>query len=763
MCGIAGIIRLDGAHLSEDADGKLLQTLARQMAHRGPDDEQILIHANVGLAFRRLSIIDLKGGQQPLFNSSGSIATICNGEIYNHKDLRSRLLSFQKLKTNSDCEVIPHLYDRMGMDFISELNGIFAFALLDKQQKKLILCRDRLGVKPLFYYHDKSNLIFGSEVKAVLAHPNVPREFDWEAALTVRRKMLYPHRDYGLSSFFKGINQLSAGHFLEIDLSTGSLNEQVYWNPSASSDSRRRSPHDRQIYINKYHDLLQDAVEMQLMADVECGIFLSGGIDSVTVAHFAAKHRPVHTFSVLSQSTLGNGDAPSAFAAAKAFGVPNHMVLFDWRKVDIDPELWRTILWKVETPIAEAEQYYKFLLHSFARTRVPGLKVMLLGSGSDEFNGGYSRSVYNTVEDPSWRNFEQVMARFERESLLQLSGASSRLTNLEVDERPLISRRFLADLAHQSPYETPWDGYPDMYRRVLQMYQLWHEDRTSSAHGIEARVPFLDHRLVELTYSVPPALHEDLFWDKAILREAMKSEMDAQFCQRPKTPFFYGEDVRYTHRLVYNMLCAHNYALIEEAIEASPGFTDMVDKDVLWRMIHDLPTDPEYTNIEPVFDLINMGLLASMARDPNSAPERWDGDLPIEEAVIGDWSTWEHSFGATLVQRMSTLNENSIIGFVDGICLVKQQAGDPNVAFDGGYWILRDGALEFMVDAKLEGWVQFLRHIDGRKSVSEILGDVGLTAADIWKHLEEAIEYKVLHLNPDLPMKHRNGAEHVDV
>jgi asparagine synthase (glutamine-hydrolysing) len=753
MCGIAGLIRLDGARVSKEADGELLRNLARQMAHRGPDDEQIHIHANVGLCFRRLSIMDPMGGQQPLFNESLTVATICNGEIYNHKDLRHRLLSHRLLRSNSDCEVIPHLYDCMGPDFVSELNGIFAFALLDKERNKLFLCRDRLGVKPLFYYFDKDVFVFGSEVKTVLAHPNVPKQFDWEEALTLRRRMLYPHRSYGLTSFFKGINQLPAGSILEIDLSTGHRKERIYWDPSSSSNQGPHADIDKKQFVDQYHDLLQDSVSMQLMADVECGVFLSGGIDSVAVAHFAAKHKPVHTFSVLSQSTLGNGDAPSAFAAAKSFGLPNHMVLFDWRQIDIDPALWRTILWKVETPIADAEQYYKFLLHAFARTQVPGLKVMLLGSGSDEFNGGYSASFFNTVNNPSWQNFEQALRRYERESLLQRSGAWGRYANLQIDDHPLITRSFLAELAHESPYEEAWYGYTDMYRRVLQMYQLWHEDRTSAANGIEARVPFLDHRIVELCYTVPPKLHEELFWNKAILREAMKTEMAEQFCQRPKTPFFQGEDLRYTRRLIYNLLCAKSHALVEEAIEAAPGFADVVDKDVLWQVIRDLPNDPEYTNVELVLDLVNMGLLAAMAKVPNEAPDRWDGNLPVTEAVIDDWTTWERSFGVTLLQRTPLLDENSVIRFAEGVCVLREEAGDPNVSDGGRYCILRDGFLEFTLDAKLEPWIQFLRHVDGLKTVEEISQAAGITEAEIWKHLEEAVEYNVLNFNSPLPVE----------
>jgi len=204
MCGIAGIVRLDGSMLSAERDGCLLRSLLGQIAHRGPDDEQLHFWSNVGLGFRRLSIVDPEGGRQPLFDEALRIALICNGEIYNHKELRSRFARDHQFRTGSDCEIIVHLFETMGISHLAQLNGIFAFALLDQPSKKLYLCRDRLGVKPLFYYRDRDILVFGSEVKAVLAHPAVPKKFDWAAALTFRSRMNYPYPADELTSFLRG-------------------------------------------------------------------------------------------------------------------------------------------------------------------------------------------------------------------------------------------------------------------------------------------------------------------------------------------------------------------------------------------------------------------------------------------------------------------------------------------------------------------------------------------------------------------------------
>jgi len=745
MCGIAGIVHLNGAHFSQERDAPLLRKLMARIAHRGPDDEQTYHWTNVGLGFRRLSIVDPAGGQQPLFNEDRTVVLICNGEIYNHRDLRSRFGNGLRFRTGSDCEVIAHLYEKMGMGLLDHLNGIFAFALLDRTTRKLYLCRDRLGVKPLFYYQDRETLVFGSEVKAVLAHPAVAKTFDWAAALTFRDRMYYPHPTQRLTSFFQGINHLPAGHFLEIDLMTGVAREQVYWDASAAATQRDDGAIGREEYIRRYRDLLAESVQLQLMADVECGIFLSGGIDSVAVSALASRHQALHSFSVLSQSTLTNGDAAAAHAASNSFDLPNHMMLYDWRAADIDPSLWRTILWAVEMPMAGAEQFYKYLLHASARERIPGLKVMLLGSGSDEFNGGYSKAVFNSEQDPSWRTFEQVLGSHERNSLLQQSGAWSCYAQVKVGENYLISDDFLAELAQVPRYEVAWRGYRDMYRRLLQMYQLWHEDRTSSAHGIEARVPFLDHRIVELTYSVPVELHHDLFWDKTILREAMKGIVPDKLCRRPKMPFFFGEDLRYTRRLLYNMLCAEKNALMEEAIDEAARVGGVINADALWHLFKRLPEDPEFANVDLVLDLVNMSLLAAMAR---TEPEAAAGSsaLLVREVAIDDWDAVQESLGVSLIQRSSALGLSSVLCFADGIRVVKSEAGDRQLIEAEEYYILRNSDLEFTIEPHLEPWIRFLRQVNGERSVGQILQDISVSEQDVWKHLEEAVEYNVLNV-----------------
>lgn len=749
MCGIAGIVHLDKAPAEPSNDSAILKLAAAQLAHRGPDDEQFHLWKNVGLAFRRLSIVDVEDGRQPLANEDGSIVVVCNGEIYNHRDLRSVLKGQHSLGSQSDCEIIAHLYEDFGVEFIKYLNGMFAFALLDKRHRRLILARDRLGIKPLFYYLEEDLLVFGSEIKAVLCHPDVPKAFDWYAALTWRTTMYYPHRHPELTSFFVGIHQVPAGNLIEIDLDTGAMHQKEYWSPQAAAAAQETGYwseyQSRNDYIRAYRDLLDESVKLQLMADVNCGLFLSGGIDSVAVAYYAAKHKPIHTFTVLSQSTVTNGDAPSAHAAAMALGLVNHQVLFDWRSLAVPPRYWKTMLWDIETPFAGAEQLYKYNLHAYARATVPNLKVMLLGTGSDEFNGGYTKAVFNTAENPSWNIFESIMRSQESACLMYLTRAWNSYTGFQAEGRSIISRNFLSELTHEKSYEYAWHGYRDMYRQLMQTYQLWHEDRTSAAHGIENRVPFLDHRLVELTYAVPVELHSDLFWDKTILREALGDALPAELCQRPKVPFFAGEDERYTRRLIYNLLNAEERALVEESICEAAEHAGVVDGEVMRTVFANLPNDPEYGSVDMLLDLVNMGLLAAMARRLPT-PGQEERNSPINSVEIRDWSDWAQRFGVDLVRRARSLSTKSVLRFAEGIRIAKHEAGDPQVAEEGGYYVLRNNELKFALESSLDHWVSFLRCVDGRHSVSDILAKTHINEGDIWKHLEESIEYEVLQI-----------------
>ncbi len=756
MCGIAGIVLLKKRPLRPEEDGALLRLMGERIAYRGPDDEQVHIDGNVGLIFRRLSIIDTAGGRQPISSDDGAIVHMTNGEIYNHRELAATLFPDRVFRSRSDCEVLTPLYERFGRDYLTHLNGMFATALLDKRRHRLILARDRLGVKPLYYYQSPDVLVFASEIKALLAHPAVPKEFDWHSALTWSLIERYPWASRSLPSFFRDIHYLPGGHFLDVDLDAGTIAQRCYWDPATASPSRSRSADD---YIEEYRAILEDAVRAHLLSDVEFGLFLSGGIDSVAVARLASKFAsPFHTFTVLSQSTATNGDAPSAHAAARLCGLPNHQVYFDWRELRLTPDEWKRILWTCETHRTGAEQLYKYYLHAYAKSLRPDLKVMLLGQGSDEFNGGYSRSRASRDpacgDQPSWANFENVLRADLRDGLVHKAGAfndytdllpASLLAQFGVNDRPhgtVISLPYLASWAAETIPSSPFEIYRSTYRNTMQVYQLWHEDRTAAAHSIENRVPFLDYRLVEQTYRVPPSLHAELFWDKKILRQAMKGELPESLWQRPKVPFFYGEDLRYTNRMIYRMLQANDWALVEEALVGSSQCGDVINATELRRVLSEMPNDPDYSGLGPVLELVNMGLLSGMARLP-AAPSP-SSRIPVCEVEISDWGDWQRRSGTKMSTRIDGLSPSSILRFAEGILLVRCDGGDPKWSDPGSYYVIQGHTIRFVIDARFVDWLQFLRQVDGKRTIAAILGEISVRKETIWKQLEEAVEQQVL-------------------
>ena len=507
MCGFAGELRLEGLQGDVVSRRRLLEAMGRQLARRGPDDEQFYDDGILCLVFRRLSIIDVGGGRQPLRNESGTILAAVNGEIYNHEDIRRRLAA-HRFASRSDSEVVVHLYEDLGDRMLDELEGMFALLIWDRVRRRLLLARDRLGIKPLFTARCGDRLLFGSELKALLAHPDCPREPDF------RDVELSQGLERSNPTYVRGIEGLPGGHRLVVE--EGRLSEpQAWWRISDHFPRGGGAERSDAEWVDAYGALLHGSVHRHLMSEVPVGLFLSGGIDSTLLAALAADAgQELHSFTVVEDTTVDAGDVEQAARAAARFGFHHHPVRFDSRvlldEIGFDLASFEFLVWAVERPAFNVEWLLKHELHRYVRTAVPELKVVLLGQGADEFAGGYSQSMGR--ENQSWATYIERLENAHREARRIDAGIPGWM-------------RDALDDAYPPPGEAdvPSEFHRHMLMRiaVLQRYNLWHEDRTSSAQGIEARVPFLDHRLVELLASIPPAQHEALFFDKRIVREQL--------------------------------------------------------------------------------------------------------------------------------------------------------------------------------------------------------------------------------------------------
>jgi asparagine synthase (glutamine-hydrolysing) len=560
MCGICGILYLDA---SQPVDRSILATMNRQIVHRGPDDDGFFVEGSVGLAMRRLSIIDLKTGHQPISNEDENIWIVFNGEIYNHTELRTELESRgHRYRTRSDTETIVHLYEEYGRDCVKYLRGMFAFAIWDRRYKTLFAARDRLGIKPFYYRYEGEELLFGSEIKTILSYPGVRAELN----TGVLAEYLAFGYLAGSQTMFAGIDKLPPGHTLEVDAS-GKLKIASYWDLAVSVDEEVRP---REYYVKTYRELLESCVSSHLMSDVPLGVFLSGGLDSSAVAALATKIRrePIETFAV-GYGEEKFSELPYARQMAQHIGSQHHEVQLS--REDFFAAL-PALIWHEDEPLVWPSSVSLYFVAKLARERVT---VVLTGEGSDETLGGYMRYAWtlaNSRVDRAYRlltpaSFRQWirdgigigvlpagLRRKLEHTFLGRDGASwpsfyfdnfySAFSAAEQGELLTPTARELTGNAYAGSMAY-WDkSSGDLLHRLLytdirtyMVELLMKQDQMSMAASIESRVPFLDHVLVEFTARIPTRYSIQGLSGKHILKLAVEDLLPRSIVHRRKMGF----------------------------------------------------------------------------------------------------------------------------------------------------------------------------------------------------------------------------------
>ncbi len=560
MCGICGIFYRERARRVER---DTLAEMNQRIVHRGPDDDGFFVEGNAGLAMRRLSIIDIKTGHQPISNEDENLWIVYNGELYNHQELRKDLEARgHRYRTKSDTETIVHLFEEYGRDCVKYLRGMYAFAIWDRRKRELFIARDRLGIKPLYYYYDGKTLLFASEIKAILAHPGVNAEFN--------RATLAEYLAFGYipepETMYAGIRKLLPGHTLELGES-GELRITQYWDlvPHAGDGS-----HSRQHYVDRYRAMLEDCVSSHLMSDVPLGVFLSGGLDSSAVAALTTKIRrePIETFAV-GYGEEAYSELPFARAVAKHIASQHHEVRLS--REEFFQALPR-LIWHEDEPIVWPSSVSLYFVARLARERVT---VVLTGEGSDETLAGYTRYAWTLKNSRMDQAYRMLVPGFGREWVRRgihagpLSGELHRKlehTFLVRDSASWPSFYFdnfysAFSGTEQERLLTPearaicGDAYAgsmqywnassgDMLHRMLYtdiktylVELLMKQDQMSMAASIESRVPFLDHELVEFTASIPAKYETKGLAGKFILKSAVEDLLPREVVYRQKMGF----------------------------------------------------------------------------------------------------------------------------------------------------------------------------------------------------------------------------------
>ena len=556
MCGIAGYF----GH----GDERALKNMGNQLRHRGPDDEGFYLKGNVGLAHRRLSIIDLsQKAHQPMSNEDDTVWLTFNGEIYNFRELRTKLSVAHLFKSSTDTEVIIHLYEELGTKVFSEIDGMFALALYDAKTEKIILARDRLGKKPLYWGVFDRTLIFGSELKAILAHPLSKNSLDLKS---LNKYLQYeyvptPH------TIFKNIFKLEPGHFLTYN-GAGQLRKEKFWSVSFNQENAEQ---DESYFLKALDEQLNAAVAKRLISDVPLGVFLSGGLDSSTIAYYAARNscQKIKTFSIGFEEDSFD-ESKYARMVSAAIGTEHYERILGAREsLNIIPQVFDLL----DEPLADASILPTFLLSQFTRDYVT---VAVGGDGSDELFCGYDTFVADRLA-----NFYESLPLFLRQNVIESAvrrlPVSPKNFSFDFKAKKFISgfygpkkyrhqrwlgsfdkseksRLFRAEVWKEIEAENEFEeidayiresGTRDYHQQLIYLYLrmylmddvLVKVDRASMFNSLEVRSPFLDTRVVDLVNGVPFKLKFSGLKTKYILKRLMSDKLPREIVFRRKKGF----------------------------------------------------------------------------------------------------------------------------------------------------------------------------------------------------------------------------------
>lgn len=557
MCGIFGYLSTN----SELPEISQLQSALTALSHRGPDADGFYHTNNIFLGMRRLSIIDLEGGSQPIWNEDRNACIVYNGELYNFQDLRPELISRGHVfRTHSDTEVILHSYEEWGAECLQRFNGMFAFAIWDDKRRQLFIARDRIGEKPLYYFHNAKQFVFASEIKAIVAISSVPRSVN---PIGLVNYLSFGHA-VAPDTMFSGISKLLPGHYIVIK--GGRLSTHEYWVCPGEVDPQ--SQHSKADFEKQIIELLDDSVKRRMIADVPLGAFLSGGVDSSAVVALMKRHAsgPVKTFSLGFNIGGAYNELSEASSVARSLGTDHHEILVDAQ--DLTQTLEK-LVYHYDEPFGDAAGFPIYLLSKYAREFV---KVVLTGDGGDELFGGYRRYMVD-----HWHSMYRLIPGVVRRSLLplladrlpRLRRVKKAISTLSIDEPSsryaswltvftpeMLLRLLKPDLlksigeydsrgVYFNHYYTRRFASNDHLNRLMYLDiktllvdgYMEKTDKATMAASLEARIPLLDHRLVELSFRIPSRYKVKGLTTKAILKQAVRSLIPHEVIKRPKHGF----------------------------------------------------------------------------------------------------------------------------------------------------------------------------------------------------------------------------------
>jgi len=581
MCGICGVFYFEAGRLADEA---VIKQMCQRITHRGPDEDGFYVNGSLALGMRRLSVIDVAGGQQPVWNEDKTCCIVYNGELYNFLDLRPELeRAGHRFRTRSDTEVILHAYEQWGPDCLCHFNGMFAIAVWDDRHKVLFLARDRIGEKPLYYYTDNYRFIFASEIKAILADLTVPRELDLRG---LSNFLAFGHA-VAPDTIYQNIYKLLPGHYLVAK--DGHIQITQYWDAGEGAQCLAGSTLTEDEYGERIFSLLDDSVRRRMIADVPVGAFLSGGVDSSAIVALMKRHATdiVKTFSLGFSIGGAYDELSDAARVAEYLGTEHYELQVE--HVDLVKTL-RKLVYHYDEPFGDAAGFPIYLLSRFAREHV---KVALAGDGGDELFGGYRRYVADQLA-PLYQHLPSVITHALIPSLIEhlprLRRTKRTVEALRIQDP---ARRYAAwlvlftpemqgellrpgictSIVGHSPAQaylkyynegSRWLGndhlnrllYVDVKTRLPDVY-MEKMDKATMACSLEARLPLLDYRLVELAFQIPSFYKIRGSSTKRVFKRAVRHLIPKDVLRKPKhgfavptDPWFRGDLKAFTYEVL---------------------------------------------------------------------------------------------------------------------------------------------------------------------------------------------------------------------
>lgn len=544
MCGLVGFTDMRS---ERKLDRELLVRMTDKLVHRGPDAAGYFVDHFVALGFRRLSIIDLESGNQPIYNEDGSVVLMCNGEIFNYLELKKVLIQKgHSFRTKSDVEVLLHLYEEHGIDFLDKINGQFAFVIYDRKNRRLFLARDQFGINPLYYTTVNGLFIFASEIKAILEHPQVPREVDLTG---LDQTLSFP----GLVSprtMFKGIQSLKSGHYVIVE--NGQIAVREYWDldyPPLSAGPISKSEDE---YVDELKHLLTRSVEYRLQSDVPVGFYLSGGLDSSLIGALIGKVAPDtrrHSFSIAFTDEDISETRYQQLMSEHTRSIHNE-IMFDWSEI---VERMSRMIYHCECPVRESYNTCSMALSAAAKNA--GVKVVLTGEGADELFAGYVGYRFDRFRDQEAKCFDLETALedelreklwgdkdffYEKDhhALRELKQAlySARVNEL-YSKFDCLNHELINKERLRGRHPVHQRSYLDFKLRLSDHLISDHGDRMTLANSVEGRYPFLDIDLVEFSTRIPPDLKLHKHIEKYILKRVAEDLVPREIVKREKFGF----------------------------------------------------------------------------------------------------------------------------------------------------------------------------------------------------------------------------------